>query len=125
LDQIGIYKLPLPPTYDEANERLDVNLDTKSWVIVELTPEEKEQKLDYEYNVMYKRNICKYNHYMALAKQLTFDSSVKNPVVSIQLQQYILDLGDYCLNILNKNIPIDSVEDYPDPMLEDYSNKLY
>jgi len=119
LEAIGIYKMPEQPSYDASSYKLEVDLNTKNWVVVPLTPEEIKENITAEYAKYYKKLSGKYTQYMFL-----YESIKDNVYLQIQLQQYLVELADYCLKVYNEEISLDSIVDYPEASLEDFSNPI-
>jgi len=119
LEAIGIYKMPEQPVYDTNTEKIEVDLETKSWKIVPLTQEEIKNKINEEYIKFYNKLNGQYKHYICL-----YNSINSNVQLKLQLQSYLIGLADYCLKVLNQEIPLDCFHDYPEVMLEDFSNKI-
>ena len=119
LESLGIYKLPDMPPYNPDTQKLEVDLERKDWLVVDLTEQEIEDILNTKYETMYIRNYSKYTHYQCLLK-----NSSDEPQITLQLKAYILDLLNYCLAIKTKTIPLEEISDFPDPILEHFSNPV-
>lgn len=119
LQALSIFRLPEQPACDLSTEKVVVNYDTKSWEVVPLTPEEIKENTSFEYNKYYLRLLGKYKHYQA-----TLENYKNNQQLTIQLQSYLVDLAEYCLKVLEESIPLDEIIEYPEPILENFSNEI-
>lgn len=119
LASISIFKLPDRPVCDLSLQKVVVNFDSKSWEVVDLTPEEIQEQITSEYNKQYIKLYGKYKHYQA-----TLPRYEHNQQLTIQIQSYLVDLAEYCLQVLQQAIPLQDIIDYPEPILENFAGAI-
>ena len=119
LNNLGIYTLPNPPTYDGENFKLSVNYETKQWEILPLTEDEKSEVIRKNYVREFIKLEGKYNSYLKL-----LESKKEDPYAVAQIEAYIVSLVDYMSKVYNQEILFNEIKDYPECIIKYNSTKL-
>tara|TARA_R100000482_G_scaffold37697_1_gene12895 strand:+ start:203 stop:661 length:459 start_codon:yes stop_codon:yes gene_type:complete len=119
LNNLGIYTLPAPPSYDGENFKLSVNYETKQWEILALTENERSEVIRKNYLREFTKLEGKYYSYLKLR-----DLNQNNPKVLAQIEEYIVGLTDYMSRVFNQEIPFNEIKEYGECMIRSDSNTL-
>lgn len=119
LENIGIFLLPDPPAYDKFSQKLEVNKSNLTWEILDLSEEEKEKVISAEYLKFYNKNYAKYLNYEKLR-----DNNTNNTLLTLQLENYLISLSNYCNKILLQETPLTELREYPEPLLTSYTSSI-